>query len=416
MGKWHIGANGKVGICKALKGKCPFGGESNHFDSKEKAQTHLEQELQNEYGLLANQNKKMTYWELRDLSRLVEKTSKSRTRGFGHECFASVNLAEKMGLNTALVVKSDGSTSTIDFSKGVEVDNDTSYTEKVSSAVEILDDHYKKVGATVKDKKALARIVYYDKNNLTNGMLVQSGGSNVLDAAIIKDSKVSELIEIKELTNGAQLSASTLSVDKEGFVIDSTLKKQNKYTREAVSGFNIKEADGTNVDIDFGSRKRNKLLPLLQFVKQYKQKGANSLLYSSDNGKVVNKVSLEGTNTEVINRLIDNKISAVVTLRANMATRKPTEEDIERFVKDKDLFKEGRTLREDGTFTLQDIKKEKISKSGENIRVGSFVVNSIKYKDYIMDFDKPIRTDDLRAFALTLTGKISSTQTKEDVS
>lgn len=37
MAKFHIGRKGKAAICSAKKGKCPFGGESEHYSSREAA-------------------------------------------------------------------------------------------------------------------------------------------------------------------------------------------------------------------------------------------------------------------------------------------------------------------------------------------------------------------------------------------
>lgn len=51
MGKWHNGPNGP-GICKATKGKCPFGEASQHYDSKEKALEIYNSEMENKFGML----------------------------------------------------------------------------------------------------------------------------------------------------------------------------------------------------------------------------------------------------------------------------------------------------------------------------------------------------------------------------
>lgn len=42
MAKFHINAAGNPGICRAVNGRCPFGGEENHFDSAEQAQAAFE--------------------------------------------------------------------------------------------------------------------------------------------------------------------------------------------------------------------------------------------------------------------------------------------------------------------------------------------------------------------------------------
>lgn len=43
--KFHINSNGEAGRCKAEKGGCPFGGESEHFTSAEAAREHYEAQM-----------------------------------------------------------------------------------------------------------------------------------------------------------------------------------------------------------------------------------------------------------------------------------------------------------------------------------------------------------------------------------
>lgn len=42
MAKFHFGRSGKPSQCNARKGNCPFGGESQQYDSTEEAQKALE--------------------------------------------------------------------------------------------------------------------------------------------------------------------------------------------------------------------------------------------------------------------------------------------------------------------------------------------------------------------------------------
>lgn len=42
MAKFHIGRGGKPAVCSAKKGKCPYGGESDHYSSRESAQVAIE--------------------------------------------------------------------------------------------------------------------------------------------------------------------------------------------------------------------------------------------------------------------------------------------------------------------------------------------------------------------------------------
>ena len=42
MTKYHINGEGNPGLCKAQNGKCPFGGEANHYSSQENARKAFE--------------------------------------------------------------------------------------------------------------------------------------------------------------------------------------------------------------------------------------------------------------------------------------------------------------------------------------------------------------------------------------
>lgn len=42
MTKYHINGEGNPGLCKAQNGKCPFGGEANHYSSEENARKAFE--------------------------------------------------------------------------------------------------------------------------------------------------------------------------------------------------------------------------------------------------------------------------------------------------------------------------------------------------------------------------------------
>lgn len=49
MARYHIGRGGKPGICRATKA-CPFGGDADHFSSKEEAQKFLEKKYSEMYS------------------------------------------------------------------------------------------------------------------------------------------------------------------------------------------------------------------------------------------------------------------------------------------------------------------------------------------------------------------------------
>lgn len=55
MTKYHINKKGIITICKAIKGNCPFGDNSeteNHFDTLEEAQAFADKKNEEMYGLL----------------------------------------------------------------------------------------------------------------------------------------------------------------------------------------------------------------------------------------------------------------------------------------------------------------------------------------------------------------------------
>ena len=52
MSKFHINKHGVPAPCKAKQGNCPLGGENLHFSSEEEAQAFINNQMENEYGLL----------------------------------------------------------------------------------------------------------------------------------------------------------------------------------------------------------------------------------------------------------------------------------------------------------------------------------------------------------------------------
>jgi hypothetical protein len=52
--RYHIKPDGTVGVCKAEKGRCPYGGEESHYDSPEKAYEAFQNRMEQEYGTYRN--------------------------------------------------------------------------------------------------------------------------------------------------------------------------------------------------------------------------------------------------------------------------------------------------------------------------------------------------------------------------
>lgn len=58
MAKFHISKSGKPAQCRAQVGKCPLGGESKHYDTREQAQQVIEQKLSTETDMLSSKSNK----------------------------------------------------------------------------------------------------------------------------------------------------------------------------------------------------------------------------------------------------------------------------------------------------------------------------------------------------------------------
>lgn len=403
MSKWHINKKGVPAPCKAQNGKCPLGGENSHFDSEEEAQKAAHKMLEEEFGVIPKP--RMSVERKRDISELIMRISGTKSPGFNHECYASLSIAEEMGLDRIAITDENGLT--VNISTSEDEKKPVNVSLFVDKSIEGVSAYYEKMGVPIKNKATLARVVYHSEDP-NKDILVQSGGPNVLDAAIIKANKVVDIIEVKELGGGAQLPAVSLDINKDGSISEESLNGQYDYMKEALSGMKIQDADGQDVQIDFGSEYENKVLPLFHFVEQYRNKGATSFIYMSNDGDTVNKVDLTGPTDEVVARLIDHKIEANVTLRANLNRQNVTDDDIYRFnnILSKEYFKSGRSSNTE-SFTLKGIKEEKITKSGEYVRVGGYIL-PIKYENYKESLNKRIKKTDMKAFRLVLTGNIKS--------
>lgn len=398
MNKWHINKKGVPALCKATKGKCPLG---EHFDTEENAQNAISEQMEGEFGLLPQS--KMSFKKKKDMASLIQRISGIKSAGFDYEIFTSLSIAEEMGLEKVAITDKNGLTISLSTDNSKQINADVF----VDRSIDALDKYYRDIGAPVNDKSALARVVYHS-DDLSKGTLVQSGGSNVLDAAIIQADEVVDIIEVKRLNTGAQLPALSLEVDRDGSISEESLSKYEPYIQNAIRDVKIQDADGSDVKIDFGDERLNEELPLRHFVQQYKEKGATSFIYTTDEGNTVNRINLTGPTDEIIKELKEKKIEANIRMRANLNTRDATDEDIYRFnnLLSKEYFKSGRASTTE-SFTLKGIKEDKIKKSGKYVRVGGYVL-PIEYDSYEDNLNKRIKKKDLKAFRLVLTGNIKT--------
>jgi hypothetical protein len=397
--KYHINSKGEPTICKATKQSCPLG---KHFDTEKEALFFAEKSLENEFGLLpSNENPRIK--ERKDFADLIQRISGIKSNGFDYECFASVSLAQEMGLDKVAITDRNGLIINISMGKKKGAIDADVY---VKRSTEGLKAYYEKMGISIKDETLLSRVVYYNEDS--ESILVQSGGPNVLDAAIIKADEVVDIIEVKRLGSGAQLPLISLDVDKEGRITEETLSQQSTYIAKALKDIKIQDADGINLKLDFGSEENNINYPLLYFVEEYKKKGATSFIYTTNDGDTINKIDLTRNIDEVVKELKDKNIEASVNLRANLQQQNIDKKDLYRFNKvlSKEYFKSGKSSNSE-SFTLKSIKEEKITKAGDFVRIGGYVL-PIEYKDYKNNLNKRIRKTDMKAFRLSLTGNIKT--------
>lgn len=399
-GKWHINKQGLPAICKATKKACPLG---EHYDTESQANKVAQKEFENEFGLLID-DEDMKIEKRKDMADLIQRISGIKSNGFDYECFASVSLAEKMGLNRVAITDRNGLVVNLSTEGTSKFLNAEVY---VKRSIEGLRKYYEKMNIPIKDETLLSRVVYYS-DDPEKGMLVQSGGSNVLDAAIIKADEVVDIIEMKELEKGAQLPLVSLNVDKNGYIEPESLIGQSEDIIGALRDVKIQDADGTNVKLEFGSEKKNIEHSLRYFVEEYKKKGATSFIYATNNGNTINTIDLTKETPEIIEEMLNKKIEASVSLRANLQRQNVTNDDIYRFnnILSKDYFKSGRASHTE-SFTLKSIKEDKISSSGKYVRVGGYIL-PIEYENYKDNLNKRIKKTDLKAFKLSLTGNIKT--------
>lgn len=404
--KWHINKHGVPAPCKAKEGNCPLGGDESHFSTKIEAQTHADKEMEKEFGLLPNHDKERAE-KIKARKKLAEvigrMSNNEKTTGFKYETYASLVIAEELGLEKISIYENNELLITIKRDED-KPDNEVVVNYDIGETSDVLAKYYESVGSKISDKTKLVRVLHHSSHN--DNVLVQSGGPNVLDAAVIKAGEVVDIIEMKELSRQAQLPTEILQTDKYGYVKEESLVDQEDYMKDVLKDVKIQDADGTDLQLDFGSEENNKRLPLKHFVKKYREKGATSFIYTTNNGEDVHRVDLTGNPDEVVDRLIENDIKANVRLRANLSERKVSNDDIYRFnnLLSKEYFKSGRASKTE-SFTLKSIREDKIMKSGKYVRVGGYIL-PIKYDNYKEHLNKNINKKDMKAFNLTLAGNI----------
>lgn len=405
MSKWHINKNGIPAPCKAAEGKCPL--NSKHFSNKEDAQIFNNQQMEGQFGILPNQDSFENREKMENrkkMSEVIERISGVNATGFKYETYASLAIAEEMGLDRITVFENNEILISLHTGDSSEVINAKVHSERSTKA---LLSYYKKMGVNIKDESKLIRVMYHNED-INKGILVQSGGPNVLDAAVIKADEVVDIIEMKELSQQAQLPTTSLEVQKDGSISEASLSQQKDYMKNALKNAKIQDADGKDFPVDFGNAEDNQRLPLRHFVEKYREKGATSFVYTTNNGEDVHRMSLLGETDEVVDKLISKNIEANIKLRANLNKHNVNEDDMYRFdnILSKKYLKSGRSSNTK-SFTLQSVRQDKISRAGKYVRIGGYIT-PIEYDTYKENMTKRIKKTELSAFGLVLTGNVKT--------
>lgn len=243
-----------------------------------------------------------------------------------------------------------------------------------------------------------------------------------------KKSKYIKHIEVKDLTNGAQLSATlcsrngTVGVQADNPAITDKIKSQ-------LDDWDPRESAYSDKVLNLTTEERQDYL-----LNDYLHKGAGEISFYSDKQKKIIRVPITKTdaNNNFANAkkiLNDNKIQIDVTVRANNVGQSSaiTKEDKDRFKKDYGtMFKDGIakekftlddlncTLRMDsGIGNMAYVRSRKVfpktytqpasKKSNTFIRLGEFYLYS---DEDVLDRKREYTLDDFRLFKPQLTGSI----------
>ena len=397
MAKYHINNEGKVYLCRARNGGCPYGNEV-HFDTKEEALEYADQLYEDQYGLMADDVTKRLDYVLSDensLTNRVLNATKVKTRGFQYECFAAERLADEMGLDQVTVLNDEGIVS-------IEGDGDfVNQMQAMKIAMDSLISYYGKHGIPIDDAESLVRVIYY--SNDSDKILVQSGGPNVLDAAVIEANEVVDMIEVKKLhEGGAQMSSEILETDAAGSINPDELKRYPEYLQKALRRKKMRDVNGKNDKL-----RLTNVEALTHFVDQYKAKNAKTFIYISESGQLITE-DLTRSTDEIVERLNAKGVKAEVRLRGNYGKQKVTQTQVDRFdfYVGHFYFKDGQVPFTD-TFKVKDLNPDEMSESSGYVRLGEFVL-PIKTKDLKkLPDDYEISKWDMEYFPMTLTGTIT---------
>lgn len=394
MIKYHITSEGTVARCRSLHGRCPYN-KHNHFNTKEEAQAFSDKMFANDYNLLPKhvglESNPMRH-AIEDPDSLVNKIKQItgvKSRGYSYECYMTSKIAEGLGLNN--IAAYDSKTDKI-----VSLSGNEDYKEVHERASRVLADYYKKIGQNVDDIDKLVRVMYY---NDAGEVLVQSGGSNVLDAAVIGlDDNVS-VAEIKRLgKSGAQVPNAEMKLSALGYIqTDSSLPDT---VRAALSGaISYENALGTNYKLKLDKRESAKY-----FIDKYKEKGATMFVYSTEHGNVL-AINLDRSTDELAEEFLSRGILVDLKLRTNLSNRKTKPEDFNDNIIGLVPYFNGAVPRGE-TIKLKDINRGKLKEVGDTLRMREFILPfSAEEIDKLPD-NYEFKKADMKYAPLILTGEV----------
>lgn len=135
MNQFHINKNGVPSLCRAKQGKCPFGGETKHFNSLVDAQKYLEKTSSEEFGLLPEmkRNEISEEWKMKFLKHTnFNDFAKEHAKEIVQEKLFEGNDLQKQSLETWKDLHSENS---LNSTKQIPIEDATNtIRENVSSS------------------------------------------------------------------------------------------------------------------------------------------------------------------------------------------------------------------------------------------------------------------------------------------
>ncbi|WP_022873746.1 hypothetical protein [Nesterenkonia alba] len=147
MSKYHISKSGEPAPCKASKGNCPLGGESDHFESKQDATAAAERRFAEEAGgSFGNGDDTAETPALQDLStdELYEKLHQSEHKSF----------KQKTNVNSALASlrRRSGSEDLLEYKALLQVEDDFQSKASIEDTGSVGEELYRRAAQETRDR------------------------------------------------------------------------------------------------------------------------------------------------------------------------------------------------------------------------------------------------------------------------